>query len=393
MMNVEQLRAATPGCAERIHLNNAGAALVSAGVLQTQVEHLELEARIGGYEAASEAADRVAAAYTSVAGVIGARAHQIAMVDNATTAWNLAFLSIELEPGDKILTSEAEYAANYVAYLNAQRRFGAEIGVVPSDAAGQLDVTALDDLIDDRTKLISITHIPTNGGLINPAEEVGAVAQAHGVTYLLDACQSVGQLELDVDALGCDFLSATGRKYLRGPRGTGFLYASDKALQNVQPAVLDHHGGPWTEDVNKYVLRPDARRFENWEFGYAGLLGLGTAADEALALGLDAIEERVVELGRSLRSKLAAADFETYDIGDRQCGIVTTLVPNVDSFLAKQRLTKLGINASVSMPESTRIDALRRALPDLLRLSVHYYNTDDELDAAVSGLTEIRTTA
>jgi cysteine desulfurase/selenocysteine lyase len=389
MIDVAAARAATPGCKNRIHLNNAGAALMSDGVLATQVQHLELEAAIGGYEASAQMADAVAASYVSTAALIGARGDQIAMVDNATTAWNLAFLSVELKPGDTILTAEAEYAANYVGYLNAQRRFGAEIVVVPSDASGQLDVAALEAAIDDRSKLISVTHIPTNGGLVNPAEEIGRVANAAGVTYLLDACQSVGQMDLDVERLGCDFLSATGRKYIRGPRGTGFLYASERALASTQPAVLDHHGAAWTSR-DGFELRPDARRFENWEFGYAGLLGLGAAADEALALGMDAIEERVFALAAQLRSQLADVGLETFDLGQLQCGIVTTLVAGRDSNEVKGQLTERGINSSVTLSADTRLDAARRSLPDLVRLSVHYYTAEDELDEAVAALVAIR---
>ncbi len=389
MIDVVRARSETPGCAERIHLNNAGASLMSRGVLDTQLDHLRFEAQIGGYEAARATAGNFDGVYQSIASLIGASPDEIALVENATAAWNLAFHSIALQPGDTILTAEAEYAANYIAYLKATNDHGVRVKVIPSDEAGQLDVGALRSAIDDRTKLISVTHIPTNGGLVNPAEEIGEIARAAGVPYLLDACQSVGQLDLDVDGLQCDFLTATGRKYLRGPRGTGFLYVRRSMLEKVTPPMVDLHSATWVE-LDRYELRSDARRYENWEFNHAAVLGLGAAVDEAMAWGLPAIEERVTRLGAGLRSELLTAGFETYDLGRRRCGIVTTHVPGVGAAEARDRLFGQGVNVSVTTPASTRIDAERRGLPDLLRLSVHYFNTDEELDHTVGALTDLR---
>lgn len=361
---------------------------MSARVLGVQVEHLELEARIGGYEAAAVVADRVEATYSSVGRLVGSGPEHIALVDNATTAWMAAFHSVPFEPGDRVLTSEAEYGANFVAYLQAQRRRGIQVEVIPSDAAGQIDVGALADSIDERTRLVSISHIPTNGGLINPAVEVGEVASAAGVLYLLDACQSVGQLALDVDELRCDFLSGTGRKYVRAPRGTGFLYASQRVLDEIEPAILDHHGADWVTP-DSYRVRDSARRFENWEFSYANVLGLGMAADEALGWGLDAIEARVVGLAEGLRDRLRGLGATVHDLGVRRCGIVTATVPGRTAAEVKETLAAAGVNVSVAVPHSTWIDAARRGLEEMVRLSVHYFNTDEELDRTVAVLSTL----
>jgi len=385
MIDVSRARAATPGSTDRAHLNNAGAALMSQGVLGTVVEHLDLESRLGGYEAARVTEERFERVYSSIARLIGSSEDEVAIVDNATAAWHLAFASIPLTEGDTILTSEAEYATNFIMYLKAARERGVEIRVIPSDEAGQLDVTELGAAIDDRTRLISVSHVPTNGGLINPASEIGAVARDAGIPYLLDACQSVGQLVVDVEEIGCDFLAATGRKFLRGPRGTGFLYASREMLDRVEPPFVDMHGAEWVGS-DRYELRPNARRYETWEFNHAAVLGLGAAVDEALEWGLADIEERVTSLGASLREKLGEAGLETYDIGRRLCAIVTTHLPGVDSNEVMERLFDMGVNVSVTGPSSTRIDAERRHLPELIRLSPHYYNTEDELAVAVAAL-------
>jgi selenocysteine lyase/cysteine desulfurase len=261
--------------------------------------------------------------------------------------------------------------------------------VIPSDHTGQLDVRALERMINGSTRLISVTHVPTNGGLVNPAAEIGAVARAAGVPYLLDACQSVGQLQVDVGEIGCDFLSATGRKFLRAPRGTGFLFVRQDLLEDAEPPFVDMHGATWVER-ERYQLRPDARRYETWEFNYAAVLGMGVAIDEALEWGMADIEERVTHLGAALRGKLEDAGFEVFDIGARKCAIVTTAVPGRGAEEARRLLFDKGVNVSVTGASSTRIDAEKRGLPEMLRLSPHYYNTDEELDQAVATLVSIR---
>ncbi len=385
-IDVDRARAATPGCENVVHFNNAGAALMPQVVLDAQIEHVRRESEIGGYEAADAAADRIAGTPVAAARLLNCEPAEIALVENATAAWNQAFWAFDWGPGDRILTSEAEYAANFIAYLRAARRFGIQVDVVPSDEVGQFSVAALEDRIDDRVKLISVTHVPTNGGLVNPAPAIGRIARSAGIPFLLDACQSAGQLSLDVDELGCDLLSVTGRKYLRGPRGTGFLYVRRSLLERLDPPMPDLHAAAWVAP-DRYTLRDDARRFENWEFNHAAVLGLGAALDYALGWGLEAIEHRILALASELRQRLAdELDLPVFDLGVRRCGIVTTALPNIEAGVARDRLRAQGINTSVSTPSSTRLDAERRHLPDLLRLSVHYYNTSDEIDRVIHAL-------
>lgn len=384
-IDVARERAATPGCHDVVHLNNAGAALPTRRVLDTVIGHLELEARVGGYMAADLVADRSASVYASVARLVGARPDEIALVESATRAWDMACYSLAatFRPGDRVLTSVSEYASNVIAFLQLAERRGVEVVFVPDDASGQLDVAALRDLVDERTRLVAMSWIPTQGGLVNPAAAVGAVAREAGVPYLLDACQAAGQLPIDVEALGCDFLSATGRKYLRAPRGTGFLYVRREWIGRLDPPFADVHAAQWAVG-DRIVLRDDARRFEAWERSVANQLGLGAAVDHALQLGVDAIAARVVALGASLRARLHAVPGCTVrDRGEQQCGIVTFTIDGVDPYACAARLREQQVNISVSTIDFARHDFEQRGLTAVLRASMHYYNTEEELDRLV----------
>jgi cysteine desulfurase/selenocysteine lyase len=389
MIDLERVRAETSGVAHGIHLNNAGAALPPRPVVDAVIRHIELEATIGGYEAADRAAARCDAVYRSVARLIGAASDEIALVENATVAWDLGFYALAFAPGDRILTARAEYAANYVAYLQVARRTGAVIETIPDDGDGVLNPDALEAMIDPRVKLISITWIPTNGGLVNPAAEVGRIARRHGIPYLLDACQAVGQVPVDVDVLGCDLLAATGRKFLRGPRGTGFLYVRRALLERLEPPMIDHFAAQWVAP-DRYVLRPDARRFETWENSYALRLGLGAAVDYALELGLEAIRDRAYALANRLRAGLSAIPgVVLHDLGRAPCAIVSFTVGGVESARVKRALAARTITVSTSDPDGTLLDSLARDLPVLVRASPHYYNSEVEIDAAIAAIREL----
>jgi selenocysteine lyase/cysteine desulfurase len=389
---IDAARAVTPGCGPRgvIHLNHAGSSLPPHAVLDAQIGHLEAESILGGYEAAAAASDRAEAVYDSIARLIGSEANEIARMEHATAAWNAAFWSVPMTPGQHVVVHDQEYGANIVAFLTAAERRGAVIDRVPSDRFGQVDVDAVADRLDRHdVALVSLTHVPTNGGLVNPAAEIGALTRSTGVPFLLDACQSVGQRRIDVDEIGCDLLSATGRKYLRGPRGSGFLYVRSALLERLEPSQPDHHGADLVAG-DRYEWIDGARRFEHWEHSVASWLGLGAAVDHALGWDIARIEATVVERADQLRSMLTTAGFTVYDEGVERCGIVTTAIGAESSEHLRLRLAEHRINATTTPPGSSRWDVERRNLPELLRLSVHYTTTPDELDRTVAVLTRGR---
>lgn len=378
-IDVDLARALTPGTTHVCHLNNAGSSLPPLPVTDAVTTYLQREATIGGYEAEAEATDALEAVYDSVATLMGAHRDEIALVESATAAWNAAFTSIAFRPGDRILTGRTEYASNAINLLLARERHGVEIVVIDDDEHGQISLEELRAAIDERTRLIALTHVATSGGLVNPAAAVGQIAKEAGVLYLLDACQSVGQRPLDVHELRCDMLSATGRKFLRGPRGTGFLYVRSEVLESLHPHQLDLRSAVWTAP-DRYEALPNARRFEEWESNRALRLGLGAAIDHALSWDLDDIAHRTTGLATRLRQMLAAhPSVQVHDKGVDMCGIVTFSVEGVTAANVKAVLGSQGINTSVTSVTSSQYDFPRRGLDQVVRASPHYYNTEAEL--------------
>jgi cysteine desulfurase/selenocysteine lyase len=386
---IARFRSETPGCAHVVHFNHSGSSLMPQAVVDVTNQHTILEAEIGGYEAEAAAHDRFLAVYDSIARMLNASPGEIALVENATRAWDMAFYAIPFNPGDVILTSISEYASNVISFLQVAKR-GVTVDVVPNDEFGQISIEALGSMLDSRVKLVAITHMPTNGGLLQPAAEVGKLARENGSFFLLDACQSAGQLPLDVRELTCDFLSATSRKFLRGPRGAGFLYVRDEVIEQLEPPMLDLHAAEWTS-ADGYRIRPDARRFENWEKNYANHLGMGRAVDYALDVGLDRIWAQVVRNAARLREQLAGVPRVTVrDLGATKGGIVTFEVAGIDSETVSHRLREgWKINTSVTGVTSTRFDMESRGIDTLVRSSTHYFTSADEIDLLVSAVAEI----
>jgi selenocysteine lyase/cysteine desulfurase len=383
-LDVEALRALTPGCANRNHLNNAGAALLSTVTIAAMTDYLRREALIGGYEAEAEAADRIDTTYAALAELVGAAPSEIALFDNSTHAWNAACYSVPFQAGDRILTGRNEYGSAVLAYLQLAQRTGVEVVVVPNDDAGQIDVAALADLMDERTKLIGLTWVPTASGLVNPAADVGRLARAADVLYLLDATQAVGQFPIDVSTVGCDMLTGTGRKFLRGPRGTGFLYVGPRALDRLDPFVAEIRSATW-DGARSFTWVDGARRLETWESSYVNVVGLGAAVRQALDIGLGPIGRRTAALGARLRTGLAEIGGVTvHDLGREHCAIVTARVAGVQTAEVADALARRGINVSTTVAEHNQFDT--RDVHPMLRLSPHYYNTEAEIDQAIDAM-------
>jgi cysteine desulfurase / selenocysteine lyase len=386
---IQRFRSETKGTSEWIHFNNAGASLPPNQVVETVIHYLNEEAAQGGYEIEYKYREQLENVYQLIARLIHAEKDEVAIVENASMAWGLAFNGIEFKKGDVIITSEMEYVTNLLGFLNAEQTHGIKIKVIPNDAEGNFSLQALEEAITAQTRLIAITHIASTAGAVVPVSEIGKIARKHNILYLVDGCQTVGQIPVNVKEIGCDILSATGRKYLRGPRGTGFLYVRKEIQDSLKILFMDGHTAQ-LKNENAFEIRNDARRFELFEKNRALTLGLGKAIEYALDIGVGRIWQRIQFLATVMRRQLEAIEGITvHDNGEQKCGIVTFSVHGVGSSHVKSELAEKKIHVSVGLAKSTLIYMNRNGLSTVVRASIHYYNTEEEINGMCEALESI----
>lgn len=385
-IDVAAVRAATPGAARAHHFNAAGCSLASTATLAAVIEHLELEARVGGYEAAAEVRSRLEAVYEAAADLLGAQAREIALVESATVAWRRAIDALRLAPGDRVVVSRSAYVSFALHLLTLERERGVTVDVVPNGDDGAVDLAKLEAALHGSPALLALAHVPTSSGLVEPVAQAGALARAADVVFMVDATQSVGQLDVDVGAIGCDLLVTTGRKYLRAPRGTGLLYVRSDLLERLAPAAPDVRGAEWVED-RSWTLDPGARRFETWEASIALRRGLGVALVEAAELGIAAIGAHLTALAARLRAALAdVPGVELADPPAAHSAIVTFHVPGLASADVAAALAQRRVNV-VAVPAAHGLwDLGARGLAAVVRASPHVYDDDEDMQALLDGV-------
>jgi selenocysteine lyase/cysteine desulfurase len=381
MIDVEALRAETPGVKRVTHFNNAGAALMPLPVIDAVQDYFEGEILRGGYEMHRLRRGQVEGVYDSLSKLIGAERREVGLADNATRAWDLLFYALGLSEGDRIVTTSSEYVSNWAAYLHVRDRCGVIVDVAPDTPEGDVDVEALSGMVcDAETALITLNHMPTNGGLVNPAAAVGEIAARHRVPFLLDACQTIGQIPIDVSEIRCDMLTGTSRKYLRGPRGVGFLYVRDSFVDRLDPVFVELENAPVVLP-NSFDLAGGAHRFETWEKSYANVVGFGAAIDYAMEISILEMWGRIQTLASRMRSLLSGTHGVTvHDRGRTKGGIVTFTMEGRQILEIRELLAERSINVSTSTPFSAPYDMHERGIEGLVRASVHAYNTDEEID-------------
>lgn len=451
-----------------VHCNHAGASPSPASVVDIVLQHMKLEQTVGGYTAAEMASDELKTVYQRVAqllnlGETSDPTLEIALVESATVAWTRLFYpmahfqtkrvpsSCDNKKTRVILVSEAEYAANVVAACQWAKDHAAgncnihwTVLSIPSTrnaeghSTGMVDLKILEEMLKGQYQytpkpgsettitldpadiaLACITHIPTNSGIVNNVEGIGELIawynaanpqqdQIPSILYLVDACQSVGQREVNVPQIQCHGLVATGRKFLRGPRGTGFLFVPHQIANRLMPHHLDHVGVPIVavpprsqqHDLNIPVenlleIKPKdgAARFEFYESNVANKLGLGEAILFALDEGIGKIQSSGLALAQDLYQKLD--DMEVVQLHHPPlCGIVSFYVPNVPSKTIKQKLwenVEIKFETSLVLATSTPLDSSKTQVPDLLRVSLSYTNSVEEVYAFCQKLDSILT--
>lgn len=386
-MNIEQIRIDTPYCQDKLFVNSAGSSLQPTIVLAAVKSYLDKEAQLGGYMVADTHEAEIEIFYEAVATLIGTQSSNIAFAHDATDAYLKALSAIPFQKGEVVITSQDDYSSNQIQFLSLQKRFGISIKRINTLANGDLDIAHFQELIAQKTpKLVAITHVPTNSGLIQQVEAIGEICYQKDILYLVDACQSVGQIVVDVQKIKCDFLSATGRKFLRGPRGTGFLYVSDRALaKGLSPLYIDGGGAVWTRE-QEYQVLPTARRFQTWEKPYALMMGLTTAIQYATTIGLANIEVYNQQLMQRLKHNLAAIpSVAVFDKGAKTCNLLTFRKGDKSASSIQKVLAEHSVFHGLSTKEWGVIDYGKKGVDWTIRLSPHYFNTLEEMDR----LTEI----
>ncbi|WP_278381310.1 aminotransferase class V-fold PLP-dependent enzyme [Chryseobacterium arthrosphaerae] len=385
-MDLNTIRQDTIGCSDKIFLNSAGSSLMPKIVVETITNYLYHEQKIGGYMAAGRNAESIGQFYEEAAKLINTRPSNIAFVNSSTDGYAKALSSIPFEKGDCIITTNDDYISNQIAFISLQKRFQIKIIRAANLPDHELDLEDFERLIrKHQPKLIAVTHIPTNSGLVQNVEAVGKLCRQYDILYLVDACQSVGQRVVDVEKINCDFLTATGRKFMRGPRGTGFLYVSDRVLHaDMAPLFLDSNGAQWTE-FDHYLLNGTARRFELFERSNALLMGFKEALRYANTIGMAAIENYNRELSRKLRTNLQNSGYRILDQGNQLSSIVTFCQKDNKIDKIQKVLNENSVFFTVSNKTNALIDFTFKNVDHAIRLSPHYFNTAEEIEV-VSGL-------
>lgn len=389
-MDVEQIRKDTPGCEKKVHFNNAGASLPPLPVTEAIKEYILLESITGGYETADIKSSEIGGFYRATGQLLNTNSNNIAFTSSATHAFALAVSSIPMQKGDAVLIANEDYISNQIAFLSLQNRLGIKLLRAQSQPSGGVDINHMEQLMDKhQPKLVSLSHVPTNTGLIQPVEEVGQLCKRRNIPYLVDACQSVGQIPVDVQKIGCDFLSATMRKFLRGPRGAGFLFVSEQIIEKKwAPLFVDMRGAEWTS-ADTYEVQMNGKRFEEWELPYALVMGSKAAVEYALRMGIENIAERNKSLCDLLRSKLNSIEFRILDLGSAQSSIITIEMPGKQPREVLEYLRAININTSTSQLSNAQIDFDAKKVNWALRISPHYYNTEDEIDMLIQALEDL----
>lgn len=358
-------------------------------MLDAAIDYLRAEAAMGGYEAWAARADDLNEVYDATARYLNCSPSEIAFTAGASDSWWRAFSSIPLAPGDRVLMSQSEFQANAFALLQARER-GVIVEDVPNDGNGEIDLDALERMLDDRVKVVSLTTISMSNGAVQPAVEVGRIVSETGAIFLLDACQVAGQRPLDVDDLRCDFLCYTGRKFMRGMRGTGILYARAGVIDRLgHSPFVDGRSAEWTSP-STFHYADGAHRFEFGEQNFAGKVALGVATNYALDLGFDAIEQRITALSGAFRNGLGQINGVTVrDEGLDRCGIVTFTSEHLAPEAIAAGLAARNINVGAPGKRNAQLDIGRRGLDSVVRAGIHYFNTEDEVAAVLEAVSAV----
>ncbi|MBA5777328.1 aminotransferase class V-fold PLP-dependent enzyme [Stappia sp. F7233] len=385
-MSTNTMRQGIPHVDDFIHLNNAAGSLADQRVHDAIKAHLELEARSGSTEAMNAVSSKLEQLYSAVAAFVGGTADQMLVADSHTNAWQRPFLAVDLKPGDVVLVGSSEWGGNLSMIHHTCRRTGASYKVVPDDASGRMDLRTFESALKDkRVKLVCTTWVAATSGQVNPVEEIGELMRQTEALHFVDGAQAIGQFPVDIRNLNCDLLTVSARKFVRGPRGTGFAWISKRFLNEYKPLGVDQFAAPWENDAPH--LRGDARRFETGESNYAARLGLLSALELILTRDISADFTVIKELAAQARARLSSTEGITVLEGNEgSCGLVTFLADGVAPAKIAADLRQSRINISAPTTRYGPLYMAARGWNAINRLSPHAFNTADEIDKACDAI-------
>lgn len=380
--SINQIRQNTPGCLDKIFINSAGSSLMSKEVVQISKDYMDMEADIGGYDVMANHYEDFNLFYLEASKLINANPRNMAFAISATDAYSKVLYSFKWTEKDVILTTKDDYVSNIISFIHINRRFGSQIKFVDCLDSGDLDYEDLARKLEQyKPTIFALTHIPTSAGTIHDAEKAGEICANFDTYYLLDACQSIGQLDVDVRKIKCDFLTVTGRKFLKAPRGTGFLYVANHILDtDMGPLCIDLAGSTWDSETS-FKFGSEAKRFEFWEKNYSNFLGLTQAIREINEIGIEKIAAYNKMLSGYFRNELEQVDgLKIYDHGSLKGNIITWKIPGLKQSEISKLFHERRVIFSFSSNTSALYDLNKKGEEWLVRFSPHFFNTTEEAD-------------
>ncbi|MFI8106512.1 aminotransferase class V-fold PLP-dependent enzyme [Streptomyces sp. NPDC086023] len=373
----------------RVHLNTAGAGLMPAEVVDVMADHLAQEAAEGAYETELRHADTLdKGVYEALASVLDAPVDDVALFDNATRAWSSAVGALRLTGTGRVWITPYEYAGNLILWTELRRRTGLRVEVVPLTPSGDLDLDWMRRNIREDVAVVSVPHVPSGCGIVNPVEEIGRILAPWPCLYLVDACQSVGQLDVSVRRIGCDLLTGAGRKFLCGPRGTGFAAIGPRLRAAATPLFHDLHVADVTALHDYEVHTDSARRFEYAERSAAAVRGLDAALRHHLA--------RTAEPGTGHDARAAIRDAiaavpgtRLIDPGTRHASLVTFVCADVSAARIRAELAARGVSVWVAQGNHTPLYLPGQGVDHAVRVSPHHYTSPQDTEVFARALREV----
>jgi cysteine desulfurase / selenocysteine lyase len=376
------------------YLNNAGAGIMSTKTYEVIINYLKLEREIGAYHAAAKSKTLSDNFYINAAKLINANSpSEIAYMDSASRGWNMIVYGTPLKKGDTILTLSSEFGTNLITLFNYAKLNDFKVCVIKCDINGSFLIEEIENKLKEGAKLIAISHAVAHGSIINPVEEIGKLAKKYGAYYIVDGCQTVGQIKVDVQSIQCDAYMTTGRKWLCGPRGTGFLYV--KSSSQMRTTQLDLASADLIFDDNlnliRIEVRNDAKQFELWEKSFANLLGLSSAIEECLESKIEVISVKIQELSNKLR--FAASSNENIKLIGKTISLSGILGFYLDDYskesYVQNEFDKFDLRISTMSDWDCPMHFPKNGANKIFRLSPHFYTDNDTIEKACEIISKI----